>query len=250
MTEGIVESQPPQEKVNPFARIIGVLFSPTETFASIARKPDFVVPLSIFVLVSMISGWTMVGRVDYMNVARDAMRSNPQFEGQSAEQVERGAKMMAGFMKAAGYAAPLLTILGLIIIAGILFLGFRMFGGAGDFKQAFSTTVYAWYPGVIKSILAFIVLLNKKSVTIFDFQNPIRSNLAFLVNPKVKPLAFTFLSSIDLFSFWIVILTIIGFSTFSKLSRARSAVIVIVVWTLGIVLKCIGPAIQQMRMKP
>jgi len=250
MSDSIAETQPqPQEKVNSFARIVGVFFSPNETFQSIARKPDFGIPLAILAFISLISGWVLASRLDFVSMMRDAMEANPQVAKMPAEQLDRMVKFSAGITKAIAYASPLMSILVLVILAGIIFLAFRMFGGQGDFKQAFSATVYAWYPLVLKGVVAFIVLLNRKNISMFDLQNPVRSNLAFLVDPKTKPVAFAFLTSVDLFSIWLIILLIIGFAALSHLSKARSAAIVISLWIIGILLKLIGPALQATRMK-
>ena len=36
---------------------------------------------------------------------------------------------------------------------------FRMFGGEGNFKQAFSVVLYGWFPQLIKGILMAIVAI-------------------------------------------------------------------------------------------
>jgi len=250
MSDSTAEIQPePQEKVNSFSRIIGVFFSPNETFQSIARKPDFGVPLTILALVSLVSGWVLASRLDFEAMMREAMEANPKVAQLPADQLDRMVKFSAGITKAITYASPLLSIVILVILAGIVFLAFRMFGGEGNFKQAFSATVYGWYPLLLKGVIAFVVLLNRKNISMTDLQNPVRSNLAFLVNAKTQPVAFAFLTSFDIFSIWVIVLLIIGFAALSRLSKARSAAIVITLWILGILLKLIGPAIQAMRMK-
>jgi hypothetical protein len=249
MSDSTTEPQQPEEKVNSFARIGGVLFSPNETFQSIARKPDFGIPLAILAIVSTISGWVLASRLDFVSMMREAMEANPKVAQLPAEQLDRMVKFSAGFTKAIAYASPLVSILSLLILAGIIFLAFRMFGGVGDFKQAFSVTVYAWYPALIKGVIAFIVLLNRSGISMFDLQNPVRSNLGFLANPKTQPVLWALLSSFDLFTFWLLALLIIGFAALSRLSKARSTVIVTVLWILGILIKLIGPALQAIRTK-
>jgi hypothetical protein len=250
MSDSVAETQPPPpEKVNSFARIVGVFFSPNETFQSIARKPDFAIPLTILAFISLVSGWVLASRLDFVSMMRETMEANPQTAQMPAERLDSTVKMMAGVTKAITYASPLLSILVLVILAGIIFLAFRMFEGQGDFKQAFSATVYAWYPALLKGVIAFVVLLNRKNISMIDLQNPVRSNLAFLVNPKTRPVMFALLSSFDLFSIWLVVLLIIGFAALSRLSKARSAAIVITLWIIGTLLKLIGPAFQAMRMK-
>ena len=253
MTDGLdaIQTPPEQpaapEKVNSFQRIVGVFFSPGDTFASIARKPDVLIPLTVFVIVSLVIGWTLAGHIDYAAVAREAMEQGQRGQNMPAEQMDRMVRIMGGFMKAASYAGPLLSIIGLAIISGVLLLAVRIMGGEGDYKQAFSVTTYAWYPRLLKGILAFIVLFNRKSLSFVDLQNPIRSNLAFLFNPKTQTLAYAFLSSFDIFAIWYLIVLIIGFSEVSKLSRAKTAAIVIVLWLVVVMMTLIGPAIASLR---
>jgi len=59
MTVGADASSQPlppnaEPKPNPWQRITGVFFSPGETFASIARRPDMTVPLLMIILATIL----------------------------------------------------------------------------------------------------------------------------------------------------------------------------------------------------
>jgi len=239
----------PVEKPNPIQRIIGVFASPAKTFESIARRPDWVVPLLIFLVVAIGSGWIMTSRVDFHDLARQAFESNPRAADMTPEQQGRMIGITATTMKVFNYLSPLLTIIGLLIIAGVCLLGVRAMGGEGNFAQAWSASIYGLYPRLLKSIIATIVFLNKKTITLVDLQNPVRSNLAFLFDPKVHPVAFAFTSWFDIFTIWSVVLYIIGFSALSRLSRAKTAAVIVVLLFVAILLTLIGPAFQAAKMK-
>ncbi|HEX3067779.1 MAG TPA: Yip1 family protein [Thermoanaerobaculia bacterium] len=228
-----------------FQRIIGVLFSPDATMASIARRPDWVLPLVILLVMSLVAGVVIAQHVDFGAAAREAMEQN---KNASQEQIDKGVKMAAGIGKVVTYLSPVLSAIGLLIIAGVLLLAFRLFGGEGDFKQAFSVTCYSSMPGVIKSIIMMIIIVAKGG-TIPGQQLAIlvRSNLGFLVDYKANPMAFAVLSSIDIFSIWFLVLMIIGFAYLSRVSRAKSAVIIISLWLVVLCFKLIGPAMQSLR---
>lgn len=238
---------PPAPKPNPFQRIIGVFISPGETFASIARKPDWVIPVLIIVVISLVSGVLIAQRVDFTALAREAMEMNPQAASMPADRMETSVRFTAGMMKVSTYLSPFLSVIVLLIVSAVLQLVVRLFGGEGSFLQAFSTTTYAWYPRVVKGVLATVVILSRSSLSIFDLQNPLMSNLGFLFDPKTQPLQFALASSLDIFAIWSVILLIIGFSEVSRLSRAKSAVIVIGLWLVVNLLALIGPAMQTLR---
>jgi hypothetical protein len=241
---------PPSEgtpKPDSFQRIVGVLMAPNETFASIARQPDWVVPLVIILVVSLLTGVLIAQHVNFNDLAREAMEMNPRTAQLPSDRVDTMVRFTAGMMKVSAYASPFLSIVILLVVAGAMLLTFRMFGGEGNFKQAFSATTYGWYPRLIKGILGGAVILSRKSISIFDLQNPLLSNLGFLFDPKSNPLPYALASSVDLFTIWSVVLLLIGFSALSRLSRARSAAIVVGWWIIVNLFALIGPAMQSLR---
>src|SRR2546428_7395993 len=158
-TGSVDEVSPPSQtapKPNSFERIVGVFFSPSETFASIARQPDWVVPLVLMLVISLIAGIVIANRVDFASAAREAVEQ----KNMSPDQAESAVKISTAIAKVASYCAPIFSVIGFLVIAGVLLLAFRLFGGEGTFKQAFSVSVYAWMPGLLKSIITLVVLLS------------------------------------------------------------------------------------------
>jgi len=230
---------------NSFQRVIGVLFSPDATFASIARRPDWVMPLVILLIMSMAAGVVIAQHVDFGAAAREAMEQNKNI---TQEQMDKGVKMAAGIGKVATYLSPVLTVIGLLVIAGVLLLAFRIFGGEGDFKQAFSVTCYASMPSVIKGLVMLIIVLAKGgTIPAQALATLVRSNLGFLADYKASPMAFALLSSVDIFSIWFCVLLIIGFAYVARVSRAKAAVVVVSLWVVVLLFKLIGPALQSLR---
>lgn len=243
--DNAIATPAPGGEPNSFQRIIGVLFSPNATFASIARRPDWVVPLVLLLLVAFAAGIVMAPRVDFAAPAREAMEQN---KNATPEQVDRAVRMSASIGKVFTYIAPVLSLIGLLIIAGVCLLAFRIFGGEGDFKQAFSVTCYSSIPSIIKSIVTMIVVVARGGIVHPQaLQTLVRSNLGFLVDYKTNPMAFALLSSFDIFSVWFLALMIIGFSYVARVSKVKAAVTIISLWVLVLLLKLIGPAIQSMR---
>ena len=238
---------PAEPKPNSFQRIIGVLFSPDATFASIARRPDWVVPLVLLLLVSLAAGIIIAPHVDFGAAAREAMEQN---KNTTPEQIEKAVKISASIGKVFTYISPVLSLIGLLVIAGVVLLAFRIFGGEGDFKQAFSVTCYASIPTIIKSVVTLIILLAKGGVIPAQaLATLVRSNLGFLADYKTNPVAFALLSSFDVFSVWFLALLIIGFSYVARVSKVKAAVTIISLWIIVLLLKLIGPALQSLRAK-
>jgi hypothetical protein len=229
------------EKPNTFERIIGVLSSPGSTFESIVQRPNILVPLLIFVVISIAGSIAVATKVDFAVMAREAIEANPNIP---ADKAEGAIGVTKGIMKVTMYASPLLTVLILLITAGICLLGFKMFGGEGTFEQAMSVTTYAWFPRLIRGVLGVIVMFVKSNLTLYDLQNPVMSNLGFLFDPKTQQVGYAIGSAIDIFNLWSLVLLIIGLATMSRLSRVRSAAIVIVLWVIAN-LFTIVPAMMQ-----
>jgi len=251
MSEGVVAAPtPPQEpKPNSFSRIVGVFFAPGETFASIARRPDFLVPLAIIVILGFISGVLIAQKVDFKSVARETIESSPRAAKLPPDIIQKQVNLTAGIMKVTAYGAAIFNALALVILAAILFAAFKIFGGEGDFLQAFSITIYAWFPLLIKGIIALITLLAKKSITLYSLQNPVASNFGYFINPNQHPMEFAFLSSFDIFSLWTIILLIIGFAAMSRFSRAKSAAIILSLWAIKVLFAVGAGAVRTLGMR-
>ena len=238
-------AEPPAK--NSFQRIAGVLFAPAETFKDIARKPDIVVPLVILVLLGIVAAVLLVPRMDFDAMMQEQMAQSGR--QMSEADMERASKVAAGFGKMMAYASPLLSVAIWAIIAAVLLLAHRLFGGEGNFMQAFSTTLYAWIPNAISGIVMTIVAVAKGEVNPATMGTLVKSSPAFLVDMKDNPVLFALLSSFDIFTIWVLILLIIGFSTLSRLSRGKSAAIVISLWLVTVVVKLGFAAMAAARMK-
>lgn len=238
--EGAEPAEPaalPQEK-GPFQRITGVLFSPASTFEDIARKPDVLVPLLLLVLLAYATTAITMPRLDFDALfaaqAEQMRASNPNISDADLERMERFTR---AFTQVMSWVGPGLMVAWYAIVAGVLLLAFRLFGGEGTYKQAFAATVYSWFPLLIFSVISTIVVLARGSFNPITAATMVKSNPAFLVDMKEQPVLFALLSSFDVFTIWTVALLVIGFSALSRFSRGRSAAIVLSLWALLIVIK-------------
>ena len=248
MTSGIADAVPvpPEPKPNPFARMVGVLVSPGRTFASIARRPDWVVPLVVLLIITIAASLVFVQRVDFGSMIRQQIE---QRKDMSPDQADRAVRMGTAVAKTFAYFSPVITAIIFVIIAAVLLLASRLFGGEGNFRQAFSTTLYAWIPNIIKTIVLTVVIFAKGHVDPLKVETAVRSNLGFLSDPTTHPMAFAVLSSADLFTLWTLVLFIIGLAAFSRLSTVKAATIVICLWLVTVFFKLIPAAIRAVKMK-
>lgn len=240
MTTAVADLPPAPEapKQNVFARFAGVLFTPAETFAGIARRPDILAPLLLIVVVGYLTTAVIIPRVDFDSMmamqAQTMRKQNPNISDADLERIERFATATT---KVTMWISPLLGVLMYAAIAGILLLAFRMMGGEGTYKQAFSATLYGWAPLLLFGIIMTIVVLARGSFDPTEAATMVKSNPAFLVDMKEQPILFSLLSAIDLFTIWTVILLTFGFAALSKMSRGKAAAIVVSLWVMFIIVK-------------
>ena len=234
---------------NPFSRIAGVLFAPASTFQDIAARPNIWAPLIVILLIGYVGTFLVMPKINmnaiFEQQAEAMAKQNPNMAAEDRERMENITK---GFTKAMMWAGPVMMVVWYVIVAAVLLLATRMFGGQGNFKQSFSATLYAWMPLVILSIIGTIVVLARGSFDPTTAATLVKSNPAFLVDMKEQPILYSLLSSFDLFTIWTLVLLIIGFSALSRLSRGKTAAIVISLWVLVLVIKLGFAALGAARM--
>ena len=243
MTAGTSEpmtSAPPDAPAQTsFERIAGVLFAPAETFRDIARKPDFVVPLLVLTVVMYLSVALTARHIDW-DAAIDqqveiAKKRNPNV---TEEDIRAQAAVGTAAGKVIVWLIPIVMIAGYAIVAGVLLLACRLFGGEGRYGQAFSATIYAWMPMIIAAIIGTIVVVARGGLIDPQMMETlVKSSPAFLVDMKQQPVLHSFLGSLELFSLWRLVLLIFGFAALSRLSRGKTAGIVISLWLILVVIK-------------
>lgn len=242
MTEPAMEggSGPAPEASNPFSMMIGALFAPAETFGKVAQRPVWVVPLIVYVLLSVVGTVMVMPKIDF----ESAVRAELEKSGQEID--DKQLELIISIQKPFVYAASVFFIpFAIAVIAAVHMGGFRAFGGEGRFAQYFAVTTFAWMPLLVQSIVGQVVIMTRKSISVEQLQTAVVSNLGFLTSPIDNPAQFTLLSSIDIFSLWVMLLLVIGFGIVSKLPRAQSIGIVVAFWLIYVIGKTGMAAIGQ-----
>ena len=227
-----------QPAISPFGRIIGVFFSPTATFEDIVRKPSWVLPVVLLTLFSIGVSFAINQRINWREFMAQQIEKSPQSASMSAEQkeqrIEGGAKFSPTLTWAIGVCGPILFVL---VVALAMWGAFNLLGGANtNFGTSFAITSHAALTGLVNSLLYILVLYFKPPGTV-DLENPVATNLAaFLPDDSAKWLV-KLLNSIDIISFWTLILLAIGFAATSpkKLKGSKAFTIAFSVWAVYVV---------------
>lgn len=240
-------AEPPRKNV--LQRIAGVLFAPAETFADIARRPTILGPALVLLIVGYLSTAIAMPRFDFDALTamqrEKILKQNPQMAEKDLERMDRYA--IAG-TKVFVWCAPVLMFAWYAIVAAVLLFAFRLMGGEGTYKQAYSATLYAWMPMLILGIIGSIVVIARGSFDPTTAQTLVKSNPAFLVEMKEQPVLFSFLASFDLFGMWMVVLLAFGFAALSRMRLRTALAIVIPLWLAFVLVRLGFTAMGAARM--
>ncbi|MCS6817946.1 MAG: YIP1 family protein [Blastocatellia bacterium] len=243
---GAEEERPP---LGPLSRAIGIIFSPTETFADIARHPTWAFILIVTIALSSAALFLLQFRIPnietrYKELIRQQIEETLEKRGAAKppqEALDRQVEMQARLFR----FLPLLPVGAIPIVAlflaGVFFLGLLLLQAETTFKKTFS--VVSWSYGVTSSIgaLLSLIVLSLRDPELLDPTNPegwVTTNLGAMLGlsaEKTHPALFAFLTSLDIFTIWFLVLAAIGFSAISrKLSVRKSAVLVFALWGVWI----------------
>jgi hypothetical protein len=199
--------------VSSVGRIFGVIFSPKPTFESIAQKPTWIVPLIVLTLLSIGVSSILAARADWREVVREQLDKSGRLDKIPQEKREDTISGGAVFAKyityTAGFVGP---AIGALISTAIYLVAFNVILGAGlKFKTSFSIVSYASVPSGLRAILGSVILLLKDPSTI-NPNNFVASNIAAFLSSDSPKWLLTLGTFLDVFAFWGLVLTAIGFS--------------------------------------
>ena len=226
--------------ISPFGRVIGVFFSPKATFEDIVRKPSWVLPVILLTVLSIGVSFSINQRVNWREFMAQQIEKSPQSANMSAEQkeqrIEGGAKFTPIVTWVIGVCGPILFTL---VVALFMWGAYNLLGGANtDFATSFAITTHAALTGLVSSLLFILILYLKPPGTV-DMENPIATNLAVVLPDDSAKWMVALLKSIDIFTFWTLILLAIGFATTNpkKLKGSKAFTIAFSVWAVYVVLR-------------
>jgi len=216
-----------------FRKIWGVLIEPSKTFSSLARRPTWLFPVIVLILVAMISSALVA---DFrIQEARQRVEQNPRLTSQQREEIydrmdEQQSKLI---MKLLSYViGPIVAVFFIVfLVSGLLYFGGNvLLGGEADFKKILS--VYSW-----SSMVAIPGFLLKTPLMLLKESSQIHTSLAALMPAgSEENLLFKILTHTDLFVIWEISLLSIGLAVMYKFSTKKTAGLVIGLYLFYVVI--------------
>jgi hypothetical protein len=195
-----------------FARIIGILFSPRETFAAVVARPRWLGAMAVAVLIMGAAQFALLSTDVGKQLALDQQVSTAEAFGVTISD-ETYARMEQG-MENARYTGPITLIIGLPLVAaisaGILHVMFGLVGGGnGTYRQVYAISAHTAIVNSLQLVFTTVVTLAAGRSA--------GANLA-VFTPTLEETTFVyrFLSAIDLFYVWSIFLTAVGLAVLYK----------------------------------
>ncbi|NPV91508.1 MAG: YIP1 family protein [Firmicutes bacterium] len=214
-----------EELVQPMGfgkRLLGVFFSPVETFRDIAERPKFLVVLLLQLAVTLILTFLLRDKTWELSLA--ILQKTGQ--SYSAEQLAS----MKVITLITGLASSLIVIpIIILVIAGLLKFFSQFTLGEGSFKAVFSAVTWSMLPtmlgGIITSVLAMFA-------TAQEMMRISTSLALFYSSGATTSFAYQFLSRIDFFTIWSLVLMAIGGGLALKQSPKKVGGFLFVLWLI------------------
>ncbi len=232
----------PLSREGAWSRLIGAVISPLATFEAIARKPSWLLPILLIVLVNVAvahrqrpgSALTVPN-----SAVEQRLKSDPTFQRltrQQQAQELKEARVVAKYVVAGAiyFGVIVGTPLAFLIIAAVLLFAFNVFFGAGiKFKQSFAVTSYASVPYLLSSVVTLVLVWTHPPGAALTHDLSVLSLAGFL-SPHVSPWLRALARSVNVFDLWTLGLLAVGYTAASsKRVRFGSALAVVVaIWAV------------------
>ncbi len=232
------------QSMGAFARVIGAIVSPRATFRDIARKPGWLLPVLIFMVLNVAVTTTFGQRVGwrpFMEKQNEQNRSTAQRMAQmTPAQREHMVEVQVKAAPIVGYVFGVVLFPVIVLVIAAIFMGiFNATASAAiDLKTSFGIVSHAWLPFVIAGLLGILVMFLKAPDTV-NIQNLVASNVGALLSNKAPLWLQTLGTSLDAFTFWVLGLMAFGYSMArpKKISMGTGLAWVVGVWLVFILIR-------------
>jgi hypothetical protein len=237
------------------SRLLNVFFAPAKTFESIGRKRgwDWIVPVVILILVSLIGSIVVAPKLDVDEAVRTQMhrmeKARPGMTDSDRATMEAAVrKQMAMWTQGAlRFVTPIFVLVPLFLVP-LFYHGIAAaWGKATSYLTVVAGYAYVQMVQVLKGILMLAIAAPRKTISILEVESLVRSNLGAFMDPETasRPLL-SIASSLDLFDVWAVVIGSIAMSRITRLTPKGAALTVGGLWGAWVVLKMVGALVGSM----
>jgi hypothetical protein len=212
--------------VTPLGAVVSMLYEPTTTFAQLEMRRSTWVPLLLVILSAMLLATWYYQFVDYAWLQE---RMLSVIEDPAVRDKQRGSPMPLTTLTGVTLVGMLVAYLAIFTLTAVyLLIVSKVRNFPFTFGQGFSLAVWSSVPLLIMLPLgAMQILLASNNQMAFEALNPVTLNQLYFQYEMGHPLAGLF-EGISLLMIWNIVLLVIGYQVWAKVSRATAIKVVII----------------------
>ena len=212
------------QHIGAFGRIIGAIINPRPTFEDIARKPGWLLPILLLIILSLTITTVFGKRVGWRAFMEKQLAQNSRVQQMTPEQRENLINQQVKFAPIFGYAFGVIGFPIVVVIVAAIFMGI------------FNATSYM--PFVIASLLGVLILCLKPPDQI-DLQNLVASNAGTFLSSDAPKWLLALGTSLDIFTFWVLGLMAFAYSAVrpKKIKFGSALTWIVGLWVVFVLVK-------------
>ena len=142
------------QHIGAFGRIIGAIINPRPTFEDIARKPGWLLPILLLIILSLTITTVFGKRVGWRAFMEKQLAQNSRVQQMTPEQRENLINQQVKFAPIFGYAFGVIGFPIVVVIVAAIFMGiFNATSSAAlDFKTSLGVVTHSYMPFVIARV--------------------------------------------------------------------------------------------------
>ena len=242
-----VEPSSPPAPVEPsgggggfFQNLGDVYFAPRAAFARIVSRPAFLLPFLGHMVLALAFTGVWLNKVDAREFMKTQLEESGRMEKIPADQRDSILESASGQMKL--FTWPSVVVgpgLMLLVVGGGLMFVYRFFYASEvTFKQSLAIAAWSMFALALVTTPLMLLVFQIKGDWNLNPQEVLQANLGLLVDKAAtaKPL-WALLTSLDLFSFWMMFLLATGFAVASRKTTSSAIWGVAIPWGVIVLLK-------------
>jgi Yip1 domain len=220
-------SAPEQPRLSIVERLTNMFFAPSKTFTDLNRDTSWWAAWLLISVFAFLFIFAVQKQVGFEQVTKNEIAASPKaterIDKLPPEARDNTIRVQSKVSQYITYCVPVFLLIYGVVIGAVLMGTFNFAHGAEvKFGTALAIVMFAWVPGILKSVLAAIALFAGADPEGFSIRNPVATNLGFFVSRIDHPVLQSMLSWVDIFAIWYIILIGIGFSCVSRVKRGAA----------------------------
>ncbi|MGB6822290.1 MAG: YIP1 family protein, partial [Candidatus Acidiferrales bacterium] len=147
------------QHIGAFGRLIGAIINPRPTFEDIARKPSWLLPLLLLIILSLSITYIFGKRVGWRAFMEKQLAQNSRVQQLTPEQREQTLETQVKVAPIIGYVFGVIGFPIVVVVIAAIFMGiFNATSSAAlDFKTSLGVITHSYAPFVIASLLGVLI---------------------------------------------------------------------------------------------